>query len=38
VLKAASKLRGHKVAATLTITFKRSGSTSFKFVRQVKIV
>ena len=36
--KAARKLKGHKVAATLTVTFKRAGSNSFKFVRAVKIV
>ena len=35
--RAANKLRGHKVAATLTITFTRPGSTA-KFVRSVKIV
>jgi len=35
--RAANKLRGHKVGATLTFTFTRPGSTA-KFVRSVKIV
>ena len=35
--KAASKLRGRTVAATLSVTFKRAGSTTFTFVRAVKI-
>ncbi len=36
--KAATKLKGHKVAATLTVLFKRPGSNTFKFARAVKIV
>ncbi len=35
--KAAKKLKGKKPGATLTITFTRKGSKTFKFVRPVKI-
>ncbi len=36
--KAAKKLKGKKVSATLTTTFTRKGSKAFKFVLPVKIV